>query len=261
MNKKHLLSKIVIVFCLGGLIFFAQEIYNNSIQYEKVYTQIVTKSNNNSTIDFLGNLFKSKGSSNKPLDMKKLYYEKSISSTYSFVIFLCISLLGYFILNKLIFIIYLHLASLIALIYGVLTPVFLIFVHKDFGFGDITLEFSSNSIISSIDIMFSQDNYFVGSIILLFSIIFPLFKTILSLILNIFTQINNLHINKISNKLLSISKWSMSDVFVLAIFLVYLSPKKGGFIESELQMGFYLFLTYVILSMIIFVVSSKKKES
>jgi uncharacterized paraquat-inducible protein A len=58
----------------------------------------------------------------------------------------------------------------------------------------------------------------------------------------------------IANKLISIfkhlGKWSMLDVFVVSLLLVYLSVGSSQNSYSEIENGLYLFLIYVILSLI-----------
>ena len=54
---------------------------------------------------------------------------------------------------------------------------------------------------------------------------------------------NNKTLSKLNHILASLGKWSMSDVFVLSIFLVYLSPGKNSVVEAELEFGFYLFFS------------------
>jgi len=41
----------------------------------------------------------------------------------------------------------------------------------------------------------------------------------------------------------------MLDVFVVALLLVYLGSGKGGVTRSEIEIGLYFFLAYVLLSM------------
>jgi uncharacterized paraquat-inducible protein A len=48
-----------------------------------------------------------------------------------------------------------------------------------------------------------------------------------------------------------IGKWSMVDVFVVAVFLVYLTANKGEVSRAEVEMGLYFFLAYVIVSMLV----------
>ncbi len=48
-----------------------------------------------------------------------------------------------------------------------------------------------------------------------------------------------------------IGKWSMVDVFVVAVFLVYLTANKGDVSRAEVEVGLYFFLAYVIVSMLV----------
>jgi uncharacterized paraquat-inducible protein A len=48
-----------------------------------------------------------------------------------------------------------------------------------------------------------------------------------------------------------IGKWSMVDVFVVAVFLVYLTANKGDVSRAEVEVGLYFFLAYVIVSMFV----------
>jgi uncharacterized paraquat-inducible protein A len=43
----------------------------------------------------------------------------------------------------------------------------------------------------------------------------------------------------------------MVDVFVVATFLVYLTVNKGEVSRAEVEVGFYFFLSYVIVSMLV----------
>ena len=42
----------------------------------------------------------------------------------------------------------------------------------------------------------------------------------------------------------------MVDVFVVAVFLVYLTANKGDVSRAEVEMGLYFFLAYVIVSLL-----------
>lgn len=251
------INYIIISILLFALFIFAHNTYITAIAYEDAYTKSIDN-NSDEVVNVVSSFF---GISNSKVEEEENNNEEILNklkkeaddALYYFLILLALSFLSYFTLKAVYFVIYLHLVSLLCLIYGVFTPIFLIFVHKDLGFTKITLEFESNNIISSIDKLFLQNNYFVGGIILLFSIIFPLLKTIILLI-----SVNG-KFQTLSNFLTYIGKWSMSDVFVLAIFLVYLSPSPSSPIHTELEVGFYLFFSYVVLS--IFASSIQKNIS
>lgn len=127
-----------------------------------------------------------------------------------------------------------------------------------------TIFSTSRSILETSKNLINNDKIFVGIMILTFSCIVPLIKTLLLL---------SLHSKKLSNKkikviLNAISKWSMADVFVVAIFLVFLATdgvntlqeekfsmigmslnvKVNALMTSEFQNGFYFFLSYCLVS-------------
>jgi paraquat-inducible protein A len=45
-----------------------------------------------------------------------------------------------------------------------------------------------------------------------------------------------------------ISKWSMADVFVVGVFIAFLSLQSNKNISAELHSGFYYFLSYCVIS-------------
>jgi uncharacterized paraquat-inducible protein A len=54
-----------------------------------------------------------------------------------------------------------------------------------------------------------------------------------------------------------LGKWSMVDVFVVSTFLVYLSTNSGDITRSEVEIGIYFFLAYVIVSMLVSLAADK----
>ena len=62
----------------------------------------------------------------------------------------------------------------------------------------------------------------------------------------------NLHFSQKSVRVLkTIGKWSMLDVFVIAILVTYFTTKSGGATDATLQIGVYYFVAYVIASMLL----------
>jgi len=127
---------------------------------------------------------------------------------------------------------------------------------------------TSNSILNTVHDLFFRGNHFVAIMIFTFSVVVPVVKGV-SLIYAFLTR-NRPRRKKIFNFIKSIGKWSMCDVFVVAIFLAYLSTGTASKhtthdttvlgiplqidvlvnMSAQLQMGFYLFLTYCLLSLI-----------
>lgn len=125
---------------------------------------------------------------------------------------------------------------------------------------------TSRSILETSENLIKNKRVFVGIMILTFSCIIPLIKTLMIL---------SLHSQKLSNKMIKkvlglISKWSMADVFVVAIFLVFLATDGVNELQnqslsvmglsvniavkaimtSELLNGFYYFTGYCLLSIL-----------
>ena len=158
-------------------------------------------------------------------------------------------------------------------------------IGKNIQFHDQVLFYQSKSIIDVVKILITTgkpDSIFVGFLILLFSIVFPIAKLLSTKVVLLGTQ--KWRENKIIKFFAFKSgKWSMADVMVIAIFMAYIGFK--GILDSELgkmnvdmntdriasiatnktslQPGFILFIAFVlfglILSVILKGISSKNK--
>ncbi len=269
---KNLISSFILTVVFISLFFFAFNSYKNAKIYENSYKQYAQEQTIKNSVEentkemlngFIGALLGQKpNTSKKEIPSKKQELEnlkeKPINYMMIFASIIALSLLSFFVVSKKIFLTYLHSVTLLSLVFGLISPIFMMYILLDYNFENIInikdaiLQFESLSLLESINKLISvQEKYFVGGIILLFSVIFPLIKTLLSFI-NVF--INHISIVNKSTKLLSaLSKWSMTDVFVLSIFLVYLSSVSSGMskIVTEIEIGFYFFFIYVILSIIL----------
>ena len=136
-------------------------------------------------------------------------------------------------------------------------------------FGNQVLYYKSKSILEVVELMIFQgriDLLAVGVLVLLFSVIFPVFK----LICSVFYLINEkLKQNRfVLFMIFKSGKWSMADVMVIAIFMAYIgfdgilseqlkqiesisqSIELFTTNKSNLLFGFFSFLLFVILSLI-----------
>jgi len=112
----------------------------------------------------------------------------------------------------------------------------------------------TNSILNTAKELYRNNHKPVAGLILLFSVIIPLLKAILLLGAHLpFKAIVKRRLLWISS---ITSKWSMADVFVVAIFVAFLAA--NGLRESralvdfnsELGSGFYFFLGYCLISIL-----------
>lgn len=179
------------------------------------------------------------------------------------------------------------LLALVALITGLLAPMIEIdarikelsfdLIGSHIMFHDQVIFFQSKSILDVVHILVTAgkaDSIFVGILILIFSVIFPITKLISTKIY----LLGNERWKK--NKIIYFfafksGKWSMADVMVVAIFMAYIGFKgilenqmhafndKGktlgaiGTSETSLQPGFILFIAYVIFGLILAVILKK----
>lgn len=269
---KNFISSFILTAVFISLLFFAFNSYKNAKIYEDTYKQYAQEQTIKKNVEentkemlngFIGALLGQKPNVKKDdTPSKKQELEnlknKPIEYVIIFATIITLSLLSFFVVSKKIFLTYLHSVTILSLIFGLISPIFMMYILLDYNFQNIVnikdaiLQFESLTIIESINkLIYVQEKYFVGIIILLFSVIFPLIKTLLSFV-NVF--ISHFSILNKSTKLLSaLSKWSMTDVFVLSIFLVYLSSVNSGMskIVTEVEIGFYFFFIYVILSIIL----------
>ena len=118
--------------------------------------------------------------------------------------------------------------------------------------GEMYAFYQCKSAVDLIGILFESKNYPVGICILLFTVLIPIIKLIISFIVITLNRGKDA-LKKWRYLIKFISKWSMADVFVAASFLVYFSFDS---MKIELDMGsttligMYFFLAYCILSIV-----------
>jgi hypothetical protein len=137
-------------------------------------------------------------------------------------------------------------------------------------FTDQVLYYKSKSILEVVRLMFTQgriDVLFVGVLVLVFSVLFPVAKLICSVL---YVYLPSIRANKVLDSIVfKTGKWSMADVMVVAIFMAYIGF--GGIVsdqlrqlesvsqnidilttnQSALQLGFYLFTSFTIFSLVV----------
>lgn len=124
------------------------------------------------------------------------------------------------------------------------------------------------SILASVKELWQQDRMLVAALIFAFSVLVPVFKTLA--VAFVYFSKNSNFANKLVNFVSIIGKWSMADVFVVAVFLTVMSTDGAdNFQQSEVTFfgmsipfeissqtmssvgtGFYCFLTYCLVSIL-----------
>lgn len=114
--------------------------------------------------------------------------------------------------------------------------------------GQVALYNETRSILGTVRDLYTNGHILISFLILLFSVIVPISKGVLLLIvLGLPRHPWRLHIY---NTIRVIGKWSMADVFVVGIFLAFLSARAAQGIDAGIHIGFYLFLSYCLLSVL-----------
>lgn len=179
---------------------------------------------------------------------------------------------------------------LVLLLTGVTTPMIdleakisemrLVLLDHPITFVNQVLYFQTKSILDVFWIMINDKAIqmnFVGVLLIVFSIIFPLLKLLSSFVY--YFNFYNVKENKLVQFfVLKSGKWSMTDVLVVAIFMAYIgfnglvSSQFGSLNSTEkdllilttngttLQPGFYIFFTYSVLALVLSVLLQRKSK-
>lgn len=144
------------------------------------------------------------------------------------------------------------------------------FLNETISFKDQVLFYKSKSIYEVVTLMMSQNKFnliAVGSLIFLFSVLFPIAKLISSIVYIISKKLKESKI--IQFFIFKTGKWSMADVFVIAIIMAFIGFE--GIVNDQLSQlktisesvdilttnsssvlfGFYSFTAFVIISIAI----------
>lgn len=188
-------------------------------------------------------------------DLKKLkarsekYDKNAFRFTKAFIGIVLLSLVIYFIGRKITLLLGLISLSVVALIVGWFAPILEITAYQDLPMlGNTIFQYESKSIVTALWKLYDQQQYGIAAIIFLFTLFTPVIKTVLLLTISFKEK---LHLTSKRVRFLSvIGKWSMLDVFVVAIIVTFFSMKSSGQTDANIQIGVYYFSVYVVLSMI-----------
>jgi len=118
--------------------------------------------------------------------------------------------------------------------------------------GSVTVFKSTRSLLGTMSELIANGHVLVGCLIGLFGVLIPLFKIVLaSLSLLVKQTTHQQALLKLNGAL---SKWSMSDVFVMALMVTFLAINANEYAINTVQMratlgsGFYFFAAYCILA-------------
>lgn len=265
MKKIILYSALTVI--LGFMVFFGEKAYTQAILYEEATTELVSYQDAGQQAklqlekfakSLLGGLYDDERKIN--LDRVREKQEEAMlkaqEHTLYFMCLLGTILLSFFLVSLRAFTIFGSLAAMVTLLFGLTIPILMVTIHKEVAYlGDIVLSFESKGVLGSIAKLWESGDAVVAVAILLFSVVAPVIKVLSLLIVSLFVESEFAH--GIVKFFKMIGKWSMADVFVVALFLVYLTANKGEISRAEVEVGLYFFLAYVIVSMLVSISADK----
>lgn len=161
--------------------------------------------------------------------------------------------------------------AIICFVPGIVMPMFVL--NMDMAIALAGTGFNSQivskelSVLATVKELWQDHRYLVSVLIFAFSIVIPVAKT--ALVILVYFMRSTLIRHKIISAVNAIGKWSMADVFVVAVFLAILSTNHADSNESHqmaflgmkigfevstqtlsnVGLGFYYFVAYCILSL------------
>lgn len=263
-NISSILISAILVIIIGYMAF---QTYTFSIKYDKelLLTAQTNKIENkidyyiqttNTAIqDYISEYINGDTKEIRTQELLKTNKEKTQLYTILYFVALGILLLTYFFSSKEIFLISILSVALISWLVGILAPIMTIEIFKDLPvFGFTIFKYESKGIWTTVEKLWSLQNYLLSVMIALFSIAIPLIKTI-SLFFSALTKVNIKYID-------FIGKWSMADVFIVSLLLTNLSISADEFTDAKVQVAIYFFCTYVVLSIVSsYIIMLKRQKS
>ena len=121
--------------------------------------------------------------------------------------------------------------------------------------GEVEAYHKTRSILGTVRELADNQNYLVAILVALFAVIIPFLKLIMQLTSVVLANSNvwSTRLNRVASAL---SKWSMTDVFVIALIVAYLAGSAEGQMgemlkmKAELGTGFWFFSAYCIVAIV-----------
>lgn len=138
--------------------------------------------------------------------------------------------------------------SAVFLVVGVLAPVLSVAVHKELPvLGDVVLQHDTKSIVGTIFRLYQLGSWFTAVMLVTFSVLMPFIKLLLAWVASASGVAARRRVLSVIDH---IGKWSMTDVFVVAVLLAFLASGPDGLTRASLGVGLYFFAGYAIASQV-----------
>jgi uncharacterized paraquat-inducible protein A len=140
--------------------------------------------------------------------------------------------------------------AFVALLVGLATPILSLQASRELPvLGETVFQFQSKGILTTIGALREQGNLWLAVILFLFSVLIPLAKTLVTALT--FFSSTRPSIERAFHISHHLGKWSMADVFVVAILVAFFANSgENSLTRAEVQAGLWFFAVYVILSLL-----------
>jgi uncharacterized paraquat-inducible protein A len=138
--------------------------------------------------------------------------------------------------------------SYVAFVPGIRLPLITITASFEMMGRKVQLFTETRSILQTVQSLHDSGNDFVAGLILLFGVIVPVVKG-LTLVTALVLRAAGPR-RAADHFARAISKWAMNDVFVVAVYVAFLSARATDGLDAVLERGFYWFTAYVLLSLV-----------
>ena len=250
--------------------YFGLQAYSQAKQYEQSTQKLVMDKDVSKQAEYQAKAWMEKLSLGYYANEKRVLREEIItaqklhrseSKRYTLYVMglLAVIMMSIFVIGLRLFTFFGGLSALTVLYFGLFSPLLTVTIHKEFEYiGDVVLSFESKSLLGSVVKLWEGGDIIVALVILLFSVLIPLTKTLSLMFVAVVMESRFAH--GIVKFFKLIGKWSMLDVFIVAILLVYLTGDGSDVSHAEIQVGIYFFLAYVIVSMLVSLSADKMLE-
>ena len=134
--------------------------------------------------------------------------------------------------------------SLVACAAGISAPLLSVVAQSELPvLGNTVFQFEAKSLLGSIAKLWSRSPT-ISIVICLCSIAVPLFKSAIL----VYTQFYALH-SRVAQIAAQLSKWSMADVFAVALLIIFFSSPNDELTSIHPHIGLHFFLAYVLTSL------------
>lgn len=141
------------------------------------------------------------------------------------------------------------LVSAVAFGVGITAPMLTVLAYSNLPvLGTVVFRYDTKSILSTVGQLVETRNVLLGGLIALFSIVLPLAK--MSLMATALAPVADGVRGWSLRAMHAVGRWSMADVFVVAVLVAFLALSKDEYSDARVGLGLYFFAAYCLLSMI-----------